>query len=129
MRIIDPGHQYELTSFDGGEPQKLTFVKRNDPPEKYPGNENAYPGTQTQEVLRALIQRSLYVNNQEPCEETQNVIVRLRRCLYDLEKRHARRHGSDFQTFVGLPIEEHPFCQDCGHIYCFCGESNDNGSK
>jgi G3E family GTPase len=48
MRVIEPGHVYELDTLDGaGEKQRLVFVNRE------PGTEHA--GTQTQEVLRATI--------------------------------------------------------------------------
>jgi hypothetical protein len=62
MKVIDEDHKFDLATLDGYEPIRLTFVKRNNPPDKYPGNKDAYPGTTTQEVLRALINRSLYVN-------------------------------------------------------------------
>ena len=38
MQVIDTGHKYLLTSFDGGNPIPLTFVKRDFPSTKYPGN-------------------------------------------------------------------------------------------
>lgn len=47
MKVLEPGHVYELASLDGGPPQKLTFVNREC------GTE--HPGTQTQEVLRSLV--------------------------------------------------------------------------
>ena len=117
MRVIDPGHIYELASFDGGSPIALTFVKRNSPPEKYPGNHNAHPGTQTQEVLRALIDRSLYVDAQSPCSETKCIVGLLRSALVMLERRHDRTHAGIPDNW---PIEEAPFCVTCGHLSCFC---------
>jgi hypothetical protein len=48
MKVIEPGHIYQLASLDGdGEPQVLKFVNRET------GTE--HEGTQTQEVLRAEI--------------------------------------------------------------------------
>lgn len=47
MRVIEPGHVYELDTLDGEAPNRLVFVNRE------PGTE--HPGTQTQEVLRAAI--------------------------------------------------------------------------
>ena len=120
MKVLDPGHEYLLTSFDGVKPMWLRFVKRNDPPEKYPGNSDAYPGTQTQEVLRALIDRAHYVQGQQPDDDTNpQVISLLRQALVLLETRHATRHGV-FASFSGA-IETEPFCVTCGHILCFCG--------
>ena len=47
MKVIEPGHVYELTTLDGdGTPEVLRFVNRELRP---------HPGTQTQEVLRAQI--------------------------------------------------------------------------
>lgn len=126
MKVLDPGHDYELASFDGGEPVRLTFVKRNDPPEKYPGNEGAYPGTQIQEVLRALIERGLYLEGQIPCRETKALIRHCREALGALERRHANRHGKRLfnylrmATILGVGIEAAPTCPRCGHIMCFC---------
>ena len=48
MRVVEPGHVYELSTLDGdGRPGVLRFVNRE------AGTE--HPGTQTQEVLRAEI--------------------------------------------------------------------------
>jgi hypothetical protein len=52
MKIIDPGHKYELDQLDGEGKEILTFVKRDTPSERYPGNQGHYPGTNMQEVLR-----------------------------------------------------------------------------
>jgi len=119
MKVLDPGHKYELESFDGGEPIVLTFVKRNDPPEKYPGNEDAYPGTQIQEVLRALIERCLYVDQQIPCDETKLATQMLRRIIWAFESRHARQHGQHLGVSIN-GIERLITCPACGHIICFC---------
>ncbi len=120
MEIIDPGHNYLLRSFDGGGPVRLTFVKRCDPPEKYPGNHNAHPGTQIQEVLRALIERSEYVNGQIPCPETDLALYHLREVLWLFESRHAQRHDATFPDEWREGIETRAFCETCGHIMCFC---------
>jgi hypothetical protein len=48
VKVIEPGHIYDLNTLDGGgEPLRLVFVNRE------AGTEHA--GTQTQEVLRAQI--------------------------------------------------------------------------
>lgn len=46
MKVLEPGHIYELTVLDGDEPVVIRFVNREDTP---------HSGTQTQEVLRAEI--------------------------------------------------------------------------
>jgi|SRR5580765_4942641 len=46
MKVIEPGHVYQLTALDGGPDVIIRFVNREDTP---------HSGTQTQEVLRAQI--------------------------------------------------------------------------
>jgi hypothetical protein len=48
MKVIDPGHYYELNVLDGDLPLPayLRFVKREGP--GYPGNKDHYPGTTCQ---------------------------------------------------------------------------------
>lgn len=58
MKIIEAGHVYELAQQDAHAdtpPVVLTFVNRE------PRTE--HPGTQTQEVLRALIDRTMHCDN------------------------------------------------------------------
>jgi hypothetical protein len=47
MRVIEPGHVYELDHLDGSSRQRLTFVNRE--------AGTKHEGTQTQEVLRAIV--------------------------------------------------------------------------
>ncbi|SRR6266446_263348 len=46
MKVIEPGHVYELDHLDGKNKQRITFVNREG---------NPHEGTQTQEVLRMTI--------------------------------------------------------------------------
>lgn len=118
MKVLDPGHKYLLDSHDGGESILLKFVKRDSPPGKYPGNTDSYPGTLTQEVLRALIDRGEYVQNQQPCPETESFIHLMRTGLFLLESRVRRiRH----QVGLDVPlqgIDSFNGCMICGHILC-----------
>jgi len=116
MKVIDPGHEYLLDSLDGELVQRLTFVKREG--EKYPGNVGSHPGTTTQEVLRALIQRSEYVNGQIPCPETTLAIGLLQSALYLLESRAARCHGRILVADIGALASGASKCSDCGHVGC-----------
>lgn len=109
MYVIDPGHRYLLDCLDGPTTEHIRFVKRVGL--KYPGNEGAHPGTTTQEVLRALINRSEYVNRQEPCLESEQVIGLLKTALVLLEIRASRKKGlrlhlKDFDQFNAQPIGE-----------------------
>lgn len=117
MKILDPGHTYLLRSFDGGDSVKLTFVKRCG--YDYPGNDNKYSGTLTQEVLRALIERTGYVDNQKPCWQNKLVRILLIFCLYLLELRHLHKKGIKEQlSFKDVHLAH--ACPSCGHIKCLC---------
>lgn len=117
MNVLDPGHEYELNSLDGGDPILLTFVKREG--RGYPGNVGQHPGTTIQEVCRALIDRLRYVYCQIPCNEDLRSIEHLRRVIAELESRAADRHGRSGLKLWGHPaIELCPTCPTCGHIGC-----------
>lgn len=116
MRVIDPGHVYDLDSIDGGETQRLRFVKRVG--DGYPGNQPpAYGGTQMQEVLRALIDRARYVNHQISCTETELAIAHMQAAVYLMEVRHAKKHGRSLPFNID-GIEREVTCRTCGHIAC-----------
>lgn len=123
MKVLDPGHEYLLRVLDCPETDKerlpLVFVKREGP--GYPGNEGHHSGTTTQEVLRALIDRNKYVDNQIPDLHTQRAINFMRRALLELEFRAAERHGRKNTFASPYEIEEAPVCEKCGHIGCLGG--------
>ncbi len=130
MKVIDPGHEYELDSLDGAYYQCLRFVKREGG--HYPGNVGYHAGTTTQEVLRALIDRSVYVNCQLSCPETTLVIGLLQSALYLLESRAARCHGRILNETVEALSAGAGKCQTCGHVGCFgdcrgCGDEDNQG--
>lgn len=116
MTVIDPGHSYLLDSLDGDQVNRLVFVKREGG--KYPGNVGSHPGTTTQEVLRALIERSHYVNNQSFCEETERVEMLLRECVVLLERRAARLHGRLLVASLDEVVWGVGKCAACGHVGC-----------
>lgn len=85
MKIIEPGHVYSLDSLDGAEPVTLTFVNRE------PGHEHA--GTQTQDVLRALIDRTYHCHNCLPHSLNAHIIYHLRMALVYHEMRALERRA------------------------------------
>ena len=87
MEVIDPGHIYHLKGLGGGD-QTLTFMKRSGGAIQY---DEEWPGLQVQEVLRALIDRSKYLHDVLPCNETADAVWNLQRALYMYEVRAARR--------------------------------------
>lgn len=115
MKIIDPGHKYSLDNLDGNNNTILTFVKREGL--KYPGNVGSYEGTNIQEVLRALIDRLVYLDNQAACSENNQILLFLRESIYLLERRAAYRHGHYLTPRVSDEIELLTTCKKCGHIH------------
>ena len=87
MRVLDPGHVYELDQLGGGT-QIIRFVKRSGGAITYP---EEWPGVQVQEVLRALIDRTKYLYDILPCHETADALEFLREALYLYEVRAWRR--------------------------------------
>jgi hypothetical protein len=119
MKVIDPGHRYQLDTLDGQVDVQLVFVKREG--EKFPGNMGAHHGTTTQEVLRALIDRMQYVDQQIPWRMNQDVIAMLRESIRILEFRANERSGlslSGHDELFRADIEKAPVCPTCGHVTC-----------
>lgn len=123
MRCLDAGHSYLVSGYDGGEPQKIEFMKREG--EMYPGNVGSHPGTNCQELLRVLIDRVKYLDGQIPYSGDAKIVIRLQECLYIFEERAAERHHCEgmFQVGMGVigtldSLEKQPTCARCGHIFC-----------
>lgn len=116
MRILDPGHEYLLEALDGGPPQHLEFVKREG--ENYPGNTGAHPGVLTQEVLRACLNRALYMNAQSSCAETDIIIASLRTAIFAFEVRAARCRETSINLRHLSQIDSEATCDICGHNQC-----------
>lgn len=123
MKVLDPGHEYLLLRLDetlkDSLSSTLTFVKRHDPvhPHLYPGNTDSYPGTNLQSVLRCLTERIRYLQKQHSCMENRLILFFLRACLWLLEFRAARRHGTTYRH--GFHFAEFaPMCRVCGHTQC-----------
>lgn len=118
MKIIDPGHRYELKWLDSDDNSngELWFVKREG--DKYPGNIGHHPGTNIQEVLRVLIDRVKYLHHQNPHRRNPTLIEDLRNAIYQLEMRAAEKHDRCLILDYNIPIEEMLVCIKCGHIGC-----------
>ena len=121
MIIHDPGHKYQLEMYNGNymsgdKDVILTFMKREG--KGYPGNVGRYAGTNVQEVLRALIDRIEYLDNQIHDDRNDAILENLRRSLYMLEERAADRHRRQFSNIILHDIERYPTCPICGHIGC-----------
>lgn len=116
MKIIEPGHIYELNWLDG-EPKRLTdgmlhaeyipenrlvFVNRENTP---------HAGTQTQEVLRALIDRTQHCDRCLRWEGNDQIIAHLRMALVLHEARALER-----KTQKGYILPEQIVAGDDGHF-------------
>lgn len=83
MEILESGHIYKLAHIDGKGIQTLTFVNRE------PGTE--HEGTQTQEVLRALIDRTMHCDSCLRWPGNDDIIYHLRMALVLHEMRALQR--------------------------------------
>lgn len=118
MKVIEPGHIYDLHSLDGdGKPVRLTFVNRE------PGTE--HPGTQTQECLRALIDRTIHCDNCLRWPGNDLIVYHLRAALALHEARAIERKVEKGE----LKPEKIAISQDDGHFYLYNGESDPNAAE
>lgn len=91
MKVIDPGHEYELEGFEGT-PQVLTFIKKEPVPESASGQlQTVYDGTTNEEVLKVLQHRLGILYEKFPSSETMTAIKALGIALYSLESRTRER--------------------------------------
>lgn len=116
MKILDEGHAFELESLDGDWTQQLLFVKREG--KHYPGNIGSHPGTTMQEVLRALISRADYVNQQIPCLETEVGINAMKTALIMFEMRAKRVKLKQLKENTIDAVLKAVVCTVCGHVSC-----------
>lgn len=120
MKVVEPGHLYTLNVLD--DPQVvhhiLIFVKRIG--ERYPGNDSSpHPGTTSQEVLRCLLDRAIYVNRQIPCWQTRLSIHLYGFLIWLYEHRAAKRHHRKPPNLFASIYGE--TCSRCGHVGCWEG--------
>ena len=83
MKVLEKGHVYELEHIDGLGKQTLTFVNRE------LGTE--HEGTQSQEVIRALIDRTKHCDSCLRWEGNDRIIHHLRMALVLHEARALER--------------------------------------
>lgn len=127
MKILEPGHVYQLQHLDGTGAGVLTFVNRE------PGAE--HEGTQTQEVLRALIDRTQHCDTCLRWDGNDKIIHHLRMALALHESRALERKAekgliepekvataSDGHFVIGAEVESKPAAADCRHCG-HCGQA------
>jgi len=116
MKILEPGHLYQAQCYDGEYLQLIQFMKRLG--HGYPGNRGVpHPGTNCQELLRILINRVKYLDNQIHDVANTEILASLRSALYWFEERARVRRGQRSLEYI-FYIEDEPVCEICGHILC-----------
>ena len=148
MKAVEPGHVYRLDHLESSgqlslvfarqEPDDsdLTFIRRNSAAITHPSE---HPGTNVQEVLRALIDRSQFLDSVVPCAETEDAIYYLRMAFFCYEARAWRRkqqklnraapqHNEGKERYDDVPFNEHgielrPVGPD-GHILLSAGKES-----
>ncbi len=113
MKVILPGHIYDVENVDGSGTQRIVFVRRRTSTAQLVQDDDRQEGILTQELLRVAIDRTLYLNNEAPCVENVEIVTALRRALSLYESRAARR------TIENYPMPELlGVCPICQHILC-----------
>lgn len=111
MRVIEAGHVYEMFNVDGDGIQTVRFVRRRGEDARLLDARHA--GVLGQELLRVLVDRTLYLNDEDPCNEDVEIVQKLRDCLRLYESRAARR------TIEKLSMpEKADACPVCHHLLC-----------
>lgn len=113
MKVVDPGHVYEVENADGSGTQRIEFVRRRDANAHLLPESERKEGILTQELLRVAIDRTLYLNAEAPCVENIEIVDALRRALSLYESRAARRTIEKKSM-----IETERVCPVCHHILC-----------
>jgi hypothetical protein len=128
MRVVQEGHIYLLDHIESAGHERLTFLRRSSAAIDY--GLGQHPGTNSQEAMRALINRAEYLNRVLPSVETLDAAWYMRMALFCFEARAWRRKqqgqnkGSEVNDYVerykDVPfneqgIELRPVAHD-GHI-------------
>lgn len=94
MKVLSPGHKYELANFEKDAPelnQTLQFICKEPVTPGSAELKTVADGTTNEEVLRMLIDRMQSLQVKFPCRENALVITKLEESLMWLEKRTADR--------------------------------------
>lgn len=113
MRIQEPGHVYFVANVDGPGEQRIVFVRRRGANAELLPEIERERGILSQELVRVLVDRVRYLNDEDPCAEDVAIIGHLRDVLRLFEARAARR------TIEKLAMPEvAEACPICHHLLC-----------
>jgi hypothetical protein len=89
MKVIVPGHRYELPNFENKDEQGqiLQFIHKEPETEGSTQLKTIDDGTTNEELLEVLIDRVKFLQNKFPCKENACCITHLEEGLMWLEKR------------------------------------------
>lgn len=97
MKVIKPGHLYELESMEGTINQPIQFIEK-EKIDKHPTDSRLdgefitiNDGTTNEEVLEVLIDRLKTLGNKLPSRENSIAITKAEECLMWLERRTFNR--------------------------------------
>lgn len=91
MKILRPGHRYELANFEGGPSQIIQFIEKTPVSAGSPELKTVNDGTTNEELLRVLIDRMNSMQAKFPCRENAIATTHFETGLLWLEKRTADR--------------------------------------
>lgn len=94
MKVLTPGHKYELANFETGTaqpPQTIQFIEKVPKEEGSTELKTVNNGTTNEEVLAVLIDRLNSLQAKFPCRENAIVITKLEESAMWLAKRTADR--------------------------------------
>jgi hypothetical protein len=84
--ILEPGHQYKLTSNE-----TITFLKRS-------GGKLVHDGITNEELLLVLLDRMRYLQGKLPCRENSLAITKLEEARFWLHDRTRKRVAQKIET-------------------------------
>lgn len=93
MKVLTPGHKYELASFEGSAPQVLQFIEKVRVSPESTELKTVNDGTTNEEVLHVLIDRMEGMNAKLPNDLTRLAITNLKLALANLEARTRERQA------------------------------------
>lgn len=86
MKIVDPGHTYEVNGN-----QTIAFIKRTD-------GALVFAGTTNEEMLEVLIDRTEFLNGKFPCIENEMALLAMKSALEAFNSRTQKRVSQGVET-------------------------------
>lgn len=91
MKVLVPGHCYELASFNNTYWQTIQFIQKQPKEDNSGESVTVCDGTTNEELLKVLIDRTEFLNSKFPCRENSIAITKMQEALMWFEKRTADR--------------------------------------